>query len=117
MTKNKNNQKYSTKVDNGTNQDRKKGKNFQPRELKFTGDCDDLHGMGFDVSGFIQTKKYIKTLKKITRYIGRNYQDSRDILRALEELEDVKYDNRNEDWPAEPTVDKNGLMSPTAKEI
>ena len=62
------------------NERRKFKKNFQARTLAFKGECDNLHGYVFDVSDFIQTDWYTKRFNKITEYIKRNYQDSRNVL-------------------------------------
>ena len=64
---------------------------------------------------FIQAERYNKSPKKIPWYIEQNYQHSKVVFWAFVEFKGVKYDKRNDEWRAEPTVDKDGNISPQAK--
>ena len=59
------------------------------RTLEFTGSCDNSYLYIFIVSNFTQTEQCTKTLKRITGYIGQNYKGNRDILRSLEEFQEI----------------------------
>ena len=55
-----------------------------PRDVKFTGRCDDLKGEIYDSSSYSQADGYTKTTKEIAEYVGRTY--SAEARTAVETL-------------------------------
>ena len=49
--------------------------------------------------------------------MGRKYQDTRNIISALEEFEDIKYDKTSDNYLEEPDTDSEGNMKHVAKEM
>ena len=55
----------------------------KPLSTKFKGNCEKLHGAIFDCSDYKQADNFVSSLKRISEYVGSEYQHGGDIRSSI----------------------------------
>jgi hypothetical protein len=71
----------STGQSNQRNNCNRRNNTSTPRETRFEGSCEDLKGSVYDVTAGKNT--FLKTMRKIAEYVGREYTDAGEYHLAM----------------------------------